>query len=720
MNQSAWMNLLIVGVMIGAGAAGNAASAADNDEQQPALETIIVTAQKRAENLQEVPISMEVLTAQSLEDHDLTSVRSLQNYVPNLLVEQGGDVEQYFIRGFGSASANDAFDQSVSMYVDGVYAGRNRQFQQPFFDVSQVDVLRGPQGALLGKNTAAGAIIITTANPTDTFQASGTVSYDFNRNGESVFGFVSGPLVDTLTGRIAFNEVSTDGWVRNVATGTDDPVTQIREIRPSLEFKPSDGVDIIGKFDYSSVYKTGNDQVQTSTTYYSVATTKDEANPFGIPLNDRTTSQNASLTGHFALGPNTLESITGYSAYDNTYHLGAVAGTPEVFVVGYVDSLNQISQEIRLVSPTHQTIDYIVGAYYDENTFITNNTSTYDFGGGFAGQVETFFKQHAITSSVFGQATWNILDSLRLVGSLRETYEHKSATFFEDTNYGVPLATAPLLIRSESENHTDPTVTLQYDIAPDVMVYATYAQGSKAGGFVSNTQAVVAADFQFKPEKSKNYEVGIKSTFFDRRLLLNVSVYDTKFTNLQVSTFDPKLVTYITGNAASATSKGVEWSAAWVLSQHLKLSGSGAYLDAKYNDFPGAQCLTTTPAAQCINQTTNLAGTTVPTASTWTGNLGLEFNHALADGWNFSSLAATTYRSAYFVSGDQNPYYGYQPGFSKYDGNIAINKGQWTIALVGTNLSNKVTKSFAYNFNGIGVANIDETRSVKLQARFRY
>jgi iron complex outermembrane recepter protein len=714
---------ILMGSLFGVAAmyAGGACSDvfADNADE-PALETIIVTAQKRAENVQEVPISMEVLTSKMLEDHDLTSVRSLQSYVPNLLVEQGGGgVEQYFIRGFGSQSANDAFDQSVSMYIDGVYAGRNRQFQEPFFDISQVDVLRGPQGALLGKNTAAGAITITTANPTDTFQAAETVSYDFNRNGEYVSGFVSGPIVDTLTGRIAFNESSADGWVHNVADGTNDPETQIREVRPSLEFKPSDGVDLVAKFDYSSVYKNGNDLVQTASTYYSVTTTVDEANPFGIPIDDRTTSQNASLNGRFALGSYTLETITGYSAYDNTYNQGAVAGTPEVFVVGYVDSLNQISQEIRLLSPTHQTIDYIVGVYYDENTFITDNTSTYNYGGGFAGQVETFFKQHATTSSAFGQATWNISDSLRLVGSLRETYEHKSATFYEDTNYGVPLATAPLIIASESENHTDPTATFQYDVLPGVMVYATYAQGSKAGGFVSNTQSVTPADFEFKPEQSKNYEVGVKSTFFDRRLLLNVSVYDTKFKDLQVSTFDPLLVTYITGNAASATSKGVESTAAWALSQYFKLSGSGAYLDAKYNNFPGAECLSTTPAAQCINGTTNLAGTTIVGASTWTGNLGLEFDHPLTNGWNFSSLAAGTYRSGYFISSNQDPFYGYQPGFAKFDGNIAVNKGQWTIALVGTNLLNKITKSFAYDFNGIAVANIDETRSVKLEARFR-
>jgi iron complex outermembrane recepter protein len=346
---------------------------------------------------------------------------------------------------------------------------------------------------------------------------------------------------------------------------------------------------------------------------------------------------------------------------------------------------------------------------------VINNTNTYNFGGGDAGDEETFFRQYASTDSVFGQATWNILDSLRLVGSLRETWERKNANFYEAQYYGIPLGTAPALGQSQSEHHTDPTATLQYDVLPDVMVYATYAQGSKAGGFVSNTQSVTAKDFAFRPEQSKNYEIGEKATFLDHRVLLNVSYYYEKFKDLQVTTFDPTTVSFITGNAASATSKGVESSLEWVILRSLKLMGSGAYLDAKYNNFPGAECLSTTPAAQCINGTTNLAGTTIIGSSTWTGNLGLEFNHEVANGWKFSSIATATFRSGYFISSDQSPIYGYQPGFYKYDGNIEFSKGNWSITLLGQNLSNKVTKSFSYDLAGVAVANIDETRSFVLR-----
>jgi iron complex outermembrane receptor protein len=714
------MRLLMLGILVSTGVAGNVVLAAD-DDQQPVLETIVVTAQKREENLQDVPISMEVLTAEKLATYNVTDILSMQTYVPNLLVQQATVPAQFFIRGFGSQAANDAFDQSVSVYVDGVYGGRNRQFMSPFFDVDQVEVLRGPQGALLGKNTAAGAINITTASPTDTFQGAATASYDFDRNGVDLFSYVSGPITDTLNGRLAVHADDTDGWVHNIGTDTYDPGNQTREIRPSLEFKPMDGIDIIGKFDYSSIYDTGNNLIQTSTTTYTVTTTKNEPTPFGIPENDRTTTTNGSLTGRFAVGPDTLETITGYSAYDNTYHLGALAGAPEEFVVGFVSSFDQLSQEIRLVSPTHQTIEYIVGAYYDESTFNTANASTYNFGYGFAGQVQTVFEQHANTWSGFGQATWNVVDGLRVLGSVRYTRETKSANFAEYTEYGVPIATALPLSGTEAEDHTDPTATLQYDVTPNIMLYATYGQGSKAGGFVSNTRTVVASDFKFAPEQSRNYEAGIKSTFFDKRVLLDLSIYDTRFKDLQVTTFDPTLITYVTSNAAAATSKGAEWSVAWVLTKDWKVSSSGAYLDAKYDNYPGAECLTTTPAAQCsATGTTNLAGTTLLGASTWTGNVALDFNHPLTDNLKLSASAVASYRSGYTIATTEDPAYGYQPGFVKIDGNIAITRGAWSVALIGKNLADKLTKNFAYDFSGVGVADVDPTRSVMAQVRVRF
>jgi iron complex outermembrane receptor protein len=238
---------------------------------------------------------------------------------------------------------------------------------------------------------------------------------------------------------------------------------------------------------------------------------------------------------------------------------------------------------------------------------------------------------------------------------------------------------------------------------------------------VSNTRTVVATDFEFAPEKSKSYEAGIKSTILDKRLLLNLDYYNTKFDNLQVTTFDPTLLTYVTGNAASATSKGVEWSAAWLATESLKFSTAGAYLDAKYNNFPGAQCLSTTPPADCSAQgTTNLGGTTLLGASRWTGNVEADFNHPLINSWNFTASVIATYRSGYTIAATEDPNYGVQGGFVKYDANLTFSKNAWSIAVIGKNISDKLTKSFAYDFSGIGVADLDETRAILVQARVKF
>jgi len=708
---------------LAADAAADQATAPGGEAEQSsaALETVIVTAQKRKQDVQTVPISMEVLGQQQLATYNITDIQSMQAYVPNLLVQSATAPQQYFIRGFGSQAANDAFEQSVSVYVDGIYGGRNRQFMSPFFDADQVEVLRGPQGALLGKNTAAGAIMITTANPTDTFQAASDLTYSFSRPGENFFGYVSGPLSDGINSRVALHLEDMQGWIDNTGTGNHDPSNHTMQVRPSIEFKPADGVDVIAKLDYNEIYLDGNSLVRTSTTGYTVTTVKDEPPPFGIPEVDRTTATNGSVTARFQLPAGTLESITGYSGYDNTYQLGALAGAPEVFNVGFVSDFSQASEELRFLSPTNQPLEYIVGLYYDGSSFHTENTSTYNFGYGFAGQVRTVYGQHANTASAFGAATWHVTDSFRVLGSLRYTYENKDAGFEELTDYGVPIATAPSLTGAESENHVDPSITLQYDIAPDVMVYALFGQGSKGGGFVSSTRTVVASDFEYKPEKSKSYEAGIKSTFFDKRALLDVALYDTKFTDLQVTTFDPKLITYITGNAAAATSKGVEFSLAGVLSSQFKITTSGAYLNAVYDNFPGAQCLATTPAAECSPEgTTNLAGTTVLGASRWTGNVALDFTQPLNNSWLLTATVDANYRSGYFISANESPLYGYQPGFVKYDGNISLVKNGWTVSLLGKNLGNKLTKNFSYDFAGTGVAAIDPTRDILLEVRYKY
>src|SRR5690606_25272096 len=213
---------------------GAAAQAQDQDAPAPtapptdnrprSIGEIVVTAQKREQRLQDVPVSITAVTGEAIEDLKITDLRSVQSYVPNMAVLNSGVNPVVFIRGFGSGPNNVAFDQEVSVYLDGIYGGRGAQFSAPFFDLERMEVLRGPQGALFGRNTAAGAISLIPAKPGPAFDGYVSAGYDFERQGVDLTGVVSAPLSDTLGVRIAGKLVHQDGYIRNLYNDRDEPL----------------------------------------------------------------------------------------------------------------------------------------------------------------------------------------------------------------------------------------------------------------------------------------------------------------------------------------------------------------------------------------------------------------------------------------------------------------------------------------------------------------
>ena len=219
---------LMLGALMATTAPARAETAADDNNT---IETVIVTAARREQNLQDVPISMNVTSQEQLESFNTADLKALSMTIPSMMVLRTNSVNTITLRGFGSGPNNPATDQTVALYNDGIDAGRARQFMAPYFDVARVEVLRGPQGALIGKNTAAGAVSIVSNLPTDSFQGAVTGSYLFERKGVDLFGFVSGPLTDTLKGRLAVKVINDEGWVRNLATGNKDPRQDFFNVR---------------------------------------------------------------------------------------------------------------------------------------------------------------------------------------------------------------------------------------------------------------------------------------------------------------------------------------------------------------------------------------------------------------------------------------------------------------------------------------------------------
>lgn len=675
------------------------------------IETVVVTAQKREQSVQEVPISMSVLSGEQIAQFHSVNLYELQNAVPNLYVQRLNAADVIYIRGFGSAPSNFAFDQSVSMYQDGIYGGRGKQFEAPFFDIERVEVMRGPQGALFGKNTPAGAISIVTAGPTAEFEGRATASYNFDLSGIDLNGYVAGPISDTFSARLAVKLLDNDGFIKNLATGNNDPRAKQRLIRVTTKYEPNANLDLTAKFEHSEARTDGLAMVLASPTIPNSETDDRyaDAYPFGYRESENVSTTNASVTANYQLGDHTLTSVSGFSTYGANRANSYSRDIPAVYMNRIVERFKQFSQEVRLLSPEKQTFEYIVGAYFDWSDYVLYYPKTYNLS--FAqGKVHSDFRQRAQSYSVFGQGTYNIADDLRLIGSLRYTLTEKTGFFQTLLDYGTPFGKLSHASGKVSEGNIDPSVTAQYDVIPGTMVYATYGRGSKSGGFVSNASGTVDSTFVFKPEKSRNFEVGVKSQLANDTLLVNVSLFDTKFSDLQTSVYDPNQSppTLVTKNAASASGRGVEGSVSWLPVSALKLTWSGAYLDAKYDDFPGASCLASQPLSVCNPAAApsapnsvfnnNLAGTPLTFASKWSGNLQAEHTLLLENDLAIFTTFAAAYRSTFFNSDDQSPIYGVQAGYVKYDMRVQFGDtdDRWHIALIGKNLTNKKTYSYGF------------------------
>ena len=667
------------------------AQGADDDANSG---TIIVTAQKREQDIQDVPISMTVVGGQQLSDFGIKDFNELDRFVPNFYVQTTPGNNAFYIRGIGSTPGNLAFEQTVGLFVDGVYGGHARQFQVPFLDVERIEVLRGPQGALVGKNTSAGAISVVSAKPTRDFQASVEASREFEIGGTRGFAVVSGPLSSALSARGAFLYEKNDGYIRNTGTvGGDDGERKSWFGRASFLIDAGGPLDVSFKIEGGKVDLTGSavERLEAPTDPDLIRTTNGYPGFVGRDF-DNTDNVNAVMTANLDLGDHVLTSISGYSKYKFRKRLDSDFGPANGIASGFEEDFDQISQEIRLVSPTTKPLEYIVGAYYHKNDYdYASQTRTVAYG-------ERFFVQNNHVWSLFGSATYKMGDAVRVTGSLRYTNEKKDATQ-RTLNNGALLRT---LVGDLKETEWDPSVNVQWFATSDVMLYASWGEGSKAGGFIGGQATTLQSQFKLNSESSTTLEAGAKLTALDRRLTFNIAAFRTRFRDLQTSSFDATLAAFITLNAGRAQSKGIEADARFEVTDGITLTGSLARLNATYLDFPGAPCLYSNTA--CITGTAavraanNAAGLPIPRSPKWSGTLGLDIVQPFSDTIEMFGNGGMTFRSRAFLEDSYNPVAA-QEGHSKLDARIGLRAvdDAWEVALVGKNLTNKLTASHAFN-----------------------
>ena len=770
------------------------------------LEEVIVTAQKRAESLQDVPISVTAMQGEKLQDAGIPNMAALADYVPNLHIASASVNTNIYMRGIGSGN-NQAFEQSVGMYIDGIYMGRGRQYRAGFLDVERVEVLRGPQGTLFGKNTVAGAVNITSrsAQPGEEFNGEIAASLESN-DGQLYEGYLSGSLTDTFGARVAFKYRETDGYVENTFLGEDEGQIEEASYRISLSWIPTDNLSVGLKYTNTDFERTGApsatqlylDPVSraelfpnlgtfgrlgytlTDVFYPEIAeesqkdysTFKDngygqsQSDGIGIGKNPDSNDEEFNtyaLNIDYDLGGLTLTSVTGYTDYQYVDGVD-VDWLPLQFIHRDDDQeFEQISQEFRITSPGGEFFDYVAGAYYESSELEFDRRVTIDvnvdglvpaltgglpsalllipeFGGLYAAEQiarDHLYELDSDSWAVFAQGTFNLSDTLRVTLGLRYTEEEKevvSDQFLSDsiTGIGVPSNSYFLAALQAGEfntyaynvkddRETDewiPSVNVQWDVGDDTMLYASFSQGFKSGGFTSaddgepggiNQGSLPCApnpdftvdinncydptrpndDFEFDDETVDAFEIGGKHTLLDGGMTLNWAAFYTKYDDLQTSIF--KGIGFQVKNAASSEVYGIEVDALWQATDNLRLGGNFAWLDATYDDFQDGPCTAIQLdidefCGSDLGTTSNdLSGEPTTYASDYSAALFADYIYPFSNSVELFFGADVNYRDDFNSAGDNDPL-DVIDSYTRVNMRVGARGEQWEIMFYGRNI----------------------------------
>jgi iron complex outermembrane recepter protein len=706
-----------------------------------------VTAQKREQSLIEVPISVSVLSGQVIDDLGMFRFEDLATMIPNLHIDESLGSPVVHMRGLGSGAENFAFEQSVGLFVDGVYTGRSHLFENPLFDVAQVEVVRGPQGALFGKNTNAGAISVTTRKPTDTFEASIRGGYEFEEGGHFVEGILSGPITERVRGRLAVTTMQADGFVKNHASSNDEPEKEAWMARGSLVFDATDNVEVIAKLEVSESKVDGGWFQMTNFGTSPFSELWQLTDPFAEDRLDQrrssatgldpeyndTDTLNATVTINWALGDHTLTSITGFGRFDYEKNVEFTGTSLELAQSTIPEDYEQFSQELRLLSPVGGTFEYIVGLLYLDHELKAGQRTEIKQFGPFSGVTNRRYRQDGDTWSVYGSGTWHLDDRWRVTASLRQSREQKKGRATHTvTGFLFPTWLPYELSASRSEDHTNGSLTVQWDVRDNVMTYVTFATGAKAGGFLSNDSSLQfrilqgTNDFEYEDERATSYEFGVKAGFLDGRGVANLAVFYTDFKDLQTSSFNGDF--FVIGNAAEAVAKGAELDIALAVADGLSIQAAVAYLDAEYEDYPGGPCLFGATAADgCdpVTRTQNLKGARLVRAPEWEGSLAVDWTRSITAATLVGAYLNVTWKDDFYHQPDLDPGH-LQKAYHKINGRLSLAAAdrRWEVALVGRNLNDKVTKNWSFNTpffgGGARTGSMAPPRLVTLEAAWRW
>lgn len=594
MKLSYWLKC---GVALAAACATPAVAQEAASTAQPAqaeiatIGDVIVTAQRREQKLQDVPLAVSAFGAEALADGKVEGLLDLDGKVPNVILAPVGAypfASAFFIRGLGSTDIESSFEPSVGVELDGVYLSRNVGAIQDFFDIDGVTILRGPQGTLYGRNTIGGVVSVQSRRPSFDFGARAQATFGSNGRQE-LRGGVEGALIeDQLAGKFSFLTKTYDGYTKNI-DGRKLGGQDVTSMRGALLWTPTATFDATLIADYTKDEGTGPGNENASLPsmvlpkFGQPADT--DGDPFLTHIGDDIFSNleayGVALNANWDLGPVTLTSITGYRN-TKTDIQSDFDGTLIPFLTVHRDEgHDQFSQEFRLASNSNGPLTYVLGAYYmtQEYEIATGQYGTV-FGAPGAGDT-TVSGQKADAWAVFGQADYEVMPGLTLTAGGRYSKEKK-------TFHTQPLFLVDTKSFEAEFDDFSPKLGISYKWSDNLMTYAQYSRGFRAGGF--NGRAGTYSEVgPYDSETVGAYEVGVKSDLFNRRLRLNLAAFTTEYKDMQqgVQQVVPGTNTNQTlvSNVGKATISGFEAEATAVMSNAFTVTASLGYLDAAYDEF---------------------------------------------------------------------------------------------------------------------------------------
>ncbi len=730
------------------------------------LEEIVVTAERRSANLQEVPISMTAYSAGELEQLQATDIGDLQSLVPNLSVHVGdANNAVVYIRGVGQVDSIAFFEPGVGIYLDDIYLGRAQGAFLDIIDVERVEVLRGPQGTLYGRNTVGGAVKYVSAAPTEEF--SGNVAATFgNFNRTDIKLSLSGPIAgDSLSGRLTAAKLTRDGYSENAFDGEHDGDRDTIFFRGVLDLQATDALSIQFSADVTdsdpdrsrtpakvtpiSVLTVDPYTFALSTTVYPADT-----DPFAVNADfnriEQTETNGFGLNATWEINDNlTMKSISSYRELEYGTEID-LDGTPvNAFGIFYFSDQDQFSQEFQF-SYLGERISAVGGVYH-----FNEEGDTFDGGvfNNFLIALSGVAEFKTDSTAVFGQIDYDFNDRLTGIFGLRYTEEEKdysrtvedvdltslAGIMFDPVTFAVSYASPELLNPSSADlavgvglgtprPFVDPDTAkfdnlsfkagLRYQVSDDMQIYGTISEGFKSGGFNGR-----AADGQAEPydeETLTSYEIGMKSEWMQNRLRLNGSVFYTNYEDLQVSSFEAAPggggILPIFTNAGEADIAGLELELTAVLSVRTQLSANLGFLDAEYGDF-----LTVDPATNKIIDISDQRE--LVNAPKWDAFIGLIHNVPLSSG-ELKFAGDVGYRSKTYLEVNSSENLA-QGGYAVFNASVAFESAdnKWRLMLGGKNLGDEEYRTHAFDlsaFPGVELGYYNAPRTYNLTGTYRF